>query len=43
MNKANQFIAAAETIRDFAGEDDDVSDAYVTLCVRRVHMSTKDR
>lgn len=33
MNKANQFITAAETIRDFAGEDDDVSDVYVTLCV----------
>ena len=33
MNKANQFITAAETIRGFADEDDDVSDAYVTLCV----------
>jgi hypothetical protein len=33
MNKANQFITAAETIRDFADEDDDVSDVYVTLCV----------
>lgn len=33
MNKANQFITAAETIRDFANEDDEVADAYVTLCV----------
>jgi len=33
LNKANQFITAAETIRDFANEDDEVADAYVTLCV----------
>lgn len=33
LNKANQFITAAATIRDFADEDDEVADAYVTLCV----------
>ncbi len=33
LDKANQFIEAAETIRDLAGEDDEVADAYVTLCV----------
>jgi hypothetical protein len=33
LYKANQFITAAETIRDIADEDDEVADAYVTLCV----------
>jgi hypothetical protein len=33
LSKANQFITAAETIRDIADEDDEVADAYVTLCV----------
>ena len=33
LDKANQFIEAAETIRDLAGEDDEIADAYVTLCV----------
>lgn len=33
LNKSNQFITAAETIRDIADKDDEVADAYVTLCV----------
>ena len=33
LDKANQFIAAAETLRDLADEDDEVADAFVTLCV----------
>lgn len=33
FDKANQFIIAAETIRDLADGDDDVADAFVTLCV----------
>jgi hypothetical protein len=33
MNKTNQFITAAETIREFSGEDDEAADVYVTLCV----------
>lgn len=33
LDKANQFIIAAETIRDIADHDDEVADAYVTLCV----------
>ncbi len=33
LDKANQFIEAAETIRDIADEDDEIADAYVTLCV----------
>lgn len=33
LNKANQFITAAETIRDIAGEDEEIADAFVTLCV----------
>lgn len=33
LDKANQFIIAAETIRDIADQDDEVADAYVTLCV----------
>jgi hypothetical protein len=31
LRKAEQFLEAAETIRDFA--DDELGDAYVTLCV----------
>ena len=33
LDKANQFMDAADTIRDLADEDGDVGDAYVTLCV----------
>jgi len=33
LNKANQFITAADMIRDLADEDEEVADAYVTLCV----------
>jgi hypothetical protein len=33
LNKANQFVTAADTIRDIADEDEEVADAYVTLCV----------
>lgn len=31
--KAEQFLDAAETIRELADEEADVGDAYVTLCV----------
>lgn len=33
LQKANQFIAAAEVVGDLADEHDEVTDAYVTLCV----------
>lgn len=33
LKKANQFITAAETVREFADDGEDVADAYVTLCV----------
>lgn len=33
FRKAEQFLDAAETIREFASEEADVGDAYVTLCV----------
>lgn len=33
MHKANQFIEAADIIRELADEHEDVTDAYVTLCV----------
>jgi predicted transcriptional regulator len=33
LAKAEQFLAAAATIRDFAGDEDAVGDAYVTLCI----------
>lgn len=33
MHKANQFIEAADMIRELADEHEDVTDAYVTLCV----------
>jgi len=33
LRKAEQFLDAAETIRDFADDESDVGDAYVTLCV----------
>jgi hypothetical protein len=33
LRKAEQFYSAAETIRELADDEDDVGDAYVTLCV----------
>lgn len=31
--KADEFRLAAEVIEEYAGSDDDLNDAYVTLCV----------
>ncbi len=33
LRKAEQFLDAAETIREFADDESEVGDAYVTLCV----------
>jgi hypothetical protein len=33
LRKAEQFVDAAETVREFADDEMDVADAYVTLCV----------
>jgi hypothetical protein len=33
LRKAEQFVDAAETVREFADDELDVADAYVTLCV----------
>jgi len=33
FRKARQFLAAAETIREFADDEAEVGDAFVTLCV----------
>lgn len=33
LRKANQFATAADTIRDMADEDEEVSDTFVSLCV----------
>lgn len=33
LRKAEQFLDAAETIREFAADESEVGDAYVTLCV----------
>lgn len=33
MTKAEQFLDAAETIREFADDEAEVGDAYVTLCI----------
>lgn len=33
LAKAEQFLDAAETVRDFANDEADVGDAFVTLCV----------
>lgn len=33
LRKADQFLDAAETIREFADDQFEVGDAYVTLCV----------
>jgi hypothetical protein len=33
LRKAHQFMEAAETINELADDEQDVADAYVTLCV----------
>jgi hypothetical protein len=33
LRKAEQFLEAAETIREFADDEHDIADAYITLCV----------
>lgn len=33
MRKAGQFMQAADMVQELAGDDDDIGDAYVTLCV----------
>jgi hypothetical protein len=33
FRKAEQFLAAAETVRDLADDEAEVGDAFVTLCV----------
>ncbi|HVS29368.1 MAG TPA: hypothetical protein VHE14_07430 [Solirubrobacteraceae bacterium] len=33
FRKAIQFLSAAETIRELADREDEIGDAYVTLCV----------
>jgi hypothetical protein len=33
LRKAEQFFSAAETIRGLAEDEEEVGDAYVTLCV----------
>jgi hypothetical protein len=33
LRKAEQFLDAAETIREFADDENEIADAYVTLCV----------
>jgi hypothetical protein len=33
LRKSEQFLAAADLVRDLADEDDDVADAFATLCV----------
>jgi hypothetical protein len=33
LRKTEQFLDAAETIREFADDEHEVGDAYVTLCV----------
>ena len=33
LKKAEQFLDAAEIIRELANDEEDVGDAYVTLCV----------
>jgi hypothetical protein len=42
LRKAEQFLDAAETIRDFADDERDVGDALVTLCVR-AHLGASTR
>jgi hypothetical protein len=33
LAKAEQFLEGAEIIREFAADEQDIADAYVTLCV----------
>jgi hypothetical protein len=33
LRKAEQFMEGADTIREFADDEGDIGDAYVTLCV----------
>lgn len=33
LRKAGQFLDAAETIRDFADDEAEIGDAFVTLCI----------
>lgn len=33
VRKAEQFLDAAEVVRDFADDEAEVGDAFVTLCV----------
>ena len=33
LAKAEQFLQGAEIIREFAADEQDIADAYVTLCV----------
>ena len=33
LRKAEQFLEAAETIRDFSDDESEIGDAFVTLCV----------
>lgn len=33
MGKAEQFLDAAESVRELAADEEDMGDAYVTLCV----------
>jgi len=33
LRKAEQFLQAADTVRELADEHQDMADAYVTLCV----------
>jgi len=33
LRKAEQFMEGAHTIREFADDEGDIGDAYVTLCV----------
>jgi hypothetical protein len=33
LSKAEQFEHAAELIEDYAGESDDLNDAYITMCI----------
>jgi hypothetical protein len=33
LRKARQFLEAASLVRDFADGDEDIADAYATLCV----------
>jgi hypothetical protein len=33
LRKAEQFMESGETIREFAADEGDIGDAYVTLCI----------